>query len=179
MNIINLSISSLHMFKAKIISVFAPFPRAFIFEEKNFEVLLKCCTTGEENAEKDGNCKGFQPPMVDPELIGACFFSSEICCTSKLRIEQCKLGVQAAKDGVDCHISNNRTGTEFYKNCCEACKVGLVLGAMQEECSMGVLYGIPFDDSFNYCCNEIKTTDTFVLGENESESNGKLKTFFP
>lgn len=106
---------------------------------------------------------------MESELIGACFFSSEICCTSKLRIEQCKLGVQAAKGGDDCHISGNRTGTEFYKNCCEACKVGLVLGGMQEECSMGVLYGVPFDDSYNYCCNEMKTSDSFTLTDDESE----------
>lgn len=139
------------------------------FKEKYYETLLKCCTTGEEYAEKEASCKGFQPPVVDSELIGACFFSSEICCTSKLRIEQCKLGVQAAKGGADCHVSDNRTGTEFYKNCCEACKVGLVLGVMQEECSMGILYGVPFDDSYNFCCNEMKTQDSFTLGEDESE----------
>lgn len=103
------------------------------------------------------------------ELIGACFFSSEICCTSKLRIVQCKLGVQAAKSGVDCHNAGNETGTEFYKNCCEACKIGLIIGAMQEECSLGVLYGIPFDDSYNYCCKEMKSGDSFVLKDDESK----------
>lgn len=136
---------------------------------KNDEVLLKCCTAGEEHADKQNDCKGFQPPIVQPELIGACFFSAEICCNSKLRIEQCKLGVQAAKTGSDCHNYENRTGIEFYKNCCEACKVGMVLGGMQEECSMGVLYGIPFDDSYNYCCNEMKTVDSFVLTDDDSE----------
>lgn len=140
----------------------------FIPIEKYYETLLKCCTTGEEYADKEASCKGFKPPVVDSELIGACIFSSEICCTSKLRIEQCKLGVQAAQGGADCHVSDNRTGTEFYKNCCEACKVGLVLGAMQEECSMRI-YGVPFDDSYNFCCNEMKSQDTFTLGEDESE----------
>lgn len=123
-----------------------------LFEDNYRDTLLNCCTTGEEYATKENNCIGFQPPTVPSELIGACFFSSEICCTSKLRIEQCKSGVQAAKSGVDCHNAGNETGTEFYKNCCEACKVGLIVGAMQEECSLGILYGIPFDDSYNYCC---------------------------
>lgn len=140
------------------------FSKATKFDDE----LLKCCTTGETHAEQAGNCKEYQLPAVSNELISSCFFSSEICCNSKLRIEQCKIGVQAAKDGKDCHVEGNHTGTEFYKNCCEACKVGLVVGSMQEECSMGVLYGIPFDDSYNYCCNEMKTTDTFVLTDDES-----------
>lgn len=139
------------------------------FTAKNDEILLKCCTSGENHADAENNCMGFQLPTVQPELIGACFFSAEICCNSKLRIEQCKSGVQAAKAGADCHNFENQTGVEFYKNCCEACKVGMVLGGIQEECSLGVLYGIPFDDSYNYCCNEMKSSDSFVLGEDESE----------
>ena len=133
------------------------------------EDLLKCCTTGEQHAEKENNCKAYEMPSVQPELMSSCFFSAEICCNSKLRIEQCKIGVQAAKEGRDCHNAGNQTGIEFYKNCCEACKVGLVLGTMQEECSMGVLFGTPFDDSYNYCCNEMKSADSFVINEDESE----------
>lgn len=134
-------------------------------------VLLDCCTTGETYAEKANNCKGFKPPTVPSELIGACLFSAEICCNSKLRIEQCKQGVQAAKGGVDCHGSGNETATEFYKACCEACKVGLIIGAMTEECSTEVLYGTPFDDSYNYCCNEMKAGDSFTLSEGDSKWN--------
>lgn len=137
-------------------------------------MLLKCCTSGEDYAEKQNDCQDFQPPPVQPELMGACLFSAEICCNSKLRIEQCKMGVQAAKTGSDCHNYDNRTGVEFYKNCCESCKIGMILGRMQEECSMGVLYGIPFDDSFNYCCNEMKSSDTFVLAEDESKCKCSL-----
>lgn len=132
-------------------------------------VLLDCCTTGETYAEKANNCKGFKPPTVPSEMIGACLFSSEICCNSKLRIEQCKQGVQAAKSGVDCHGSANETGTEFYKACCEACKVGLIVGAMTEECPTEVLYGTPFDDSYNYCCNEMKSGDSFTLADGDSK----------
>lgn len=124
---------------------------------------------GEKHAETNANCKGYKLPTVSSELISSCFFSSEICCNSKLRTEQCKIGVQTAKDGKDCHVSGNQTGTEFYKNCCEACKVGLVLGSMHGECSIGVLYGPPFDDSYNYCCHEMRSGDTFVLTEDESE----------
>lgn len=129
---------------------------------------MRCCEAGEKFAEKENKCKGFELPTVPSDLMSSCFFSSEICCTSKLRIEQCKHGVEAAKGGHDCHNGGNETGTEFFKNCCEACKVGMVLGQIQEECSI-VLYGKPFDDSYNYCCNEMKTSDTFVLNEDESE----------
>lgn len=130
--------------------------------------MTQCCIAGEDHAKAQENCLSFKPPTVRPELISACFFSTEICCTSKLRVEQCKIGVLAAKDGKDCHTPNNRTGSDFYKNCCESCKIGLVLGAIQEECSLKLSYGSPFDESYNYCCNEMKTGDAFVLSDNDS-----------
>lgn len=77
--------------------------------------------------------------------------------------------MQAAKTGADCHNYENQTGVEFFKNCCEACKTGMILGNIQEECSLGVFYGVPFDDSYNYCCNEMKSSDSFVLSEDESK----------
>lgn len=73
----------------------------------------------------------------------------------------------AGKDGQDCH----QNGTEFYTSCCEACKIGLVAGASDEDCSLEPFaYGPPFDDSYKYCCLEQKTDGAFYLNEGD-ESN--------
>lgn len=133
------------------------------------DIMTQCCTAGEEHASKEEHCRNFKPPKVNAEMISACLYSSEICCATRLRISRCKAGVLSAKDGLDCHSPNNGTGSEFYKNCCEACKVGLILGAMQESCTMELQYGSPFDDSFNYCCNEMKTTDDTIVLSDDSE----------
>lgn len=137
------------------------------------EVLSQCCTIGEDLATSEQECKNYKSPEVPAELMSACFFSSEICCTSKLRIDECKRGVLAAREGSDCH-GKNKTGSELYKSCCEACKIGLVVGSVQEKCSLGSFtYGQPLDDSYAFCCNDMKGGDSFVLTEDDS------KRFFP
>lgn len=89
------------------------------------EVLSQCCVSGEDLALKGDACANIKPPLdiVPEDLISSCFFSSEICCASKVRIEQCKHGVLAAKDGLDCH----ENGTDYFTGCCESCKIGLVV----------------------------------------------------
>lgn len=96
------------------------------------EVLSQCCVSGEDLALKGDACENIKPPLdiVPEDLISSCFFSSEICCASKVRIEQCKHGVLAAKDGLDCH----ENGTDYYTGCCESCKIGLVIGDRGGDC---------------------------------------------
>lgn len=130
--------------------------------------MKQCCEAGESHADTLTNCKGFNPPNVTAELISSCIYSAEICCQSKVRLEKCKGGVLAAKDGLDCHKANNETGNDFYKNCCESCKIGLVFGTMSKNCTLTHQYTSPFDDALVYCCNEIKSDDSVVLTD-ESE----------
>lgn len=95
-------------------------------------MLSQCCVSGEDLALKGDACANIKPPLdiVPEDLISSCFFSSEICCASKVRIEQCKHGVLAAKDGLDCH----ENGTDYYTGCCESCKIGLVIGDRGGDC---------------------------------------------
>lgn len=145
-------------------SIFVVFSSSFFRVKVKFEeVLTKCCTSGEDHAENSDHCGSIPPISVNEELISSCLYSSEVCCESKLRVEQCKAGVRQAQNGGDCHASGNKTGSEFYKNCCESCKIGLVFGTSQEECSLELKYGSPFDDSFNYCCNEVKNDEVAVI----------------
>lgn len=111
------------------------FPIIFIAEpplNPIAEVLSQCCVSGEDLALKGDACANIKPPLdiVPEDLISSCFFSSEICCASRVRIEQCKHGVLAAKDGLDCH----ENGTDYYTGCCESCKIGLVIGDRGGDC---------------------------------------------
>lgn len=116
-------------------------------------MLADCCLGGEQLAERGGECAQFKPAAnVSAELLSSCFFSSDICCSAKLRIEQCKLGVLAGKVGHDCYGN----ATAFYTSCCEACKIGLVIGATNAECALNTIeYGAPFDESYMFCCQEM------------------------
>lgn len=56
------------------------------------------------------------------------------------------------------------------QDCCEACKVGLIVGASLSRCSLEPFgFGQPWDESYFSCCYELKADDAFVLTE-EDES---------
>lgn len=140
------------------------------------EILNNCCKAGEKLAESGDKCSDLNQPLdvVPQELISSCLYSSEICCSSKVRIEECKTGVLAAKDGKNCHGNV----TEFYTSCCESCKVGLVVGASNIECTLdNLMYGTPFDDAFHFCCRSAKADGSFYLQEGE-ESNARIHSSY-
>lgn len=58
-------------------------------------------------------------------------------------------------------------GTEFFKDCCEACKIGLIVGSTMDKCSLGNFeFGSPWDESYEQCCTGWKTTgEPFILPE--------------
>lgn len=119
-------------------------------------IMKECCEAGEQHAEQENSCKNFVPPNVNAEFISSCIYSSEICCQSKVRVEKCKGGVLAAMEGMDCHATTNETGSEFFKNCCESCKIGLVFGTMSVNCTLTHQYPMPFDEALIYCCKQAK-----------------------
>lgn len=123
-------------------------------------------------AARGETCSDLNPPLdvVPSEMISSCLFSSEICCAAKVRIEDCKSGVLEAKDGNDCHGNV----TEFFTGCCESCKIGMVIGASENECDLQVSqFGVPFDDAYTYCCSEAKLEGVFYMPEGDR----KLNTF--
>lgn len=128
-------------------------------------MIVDCCQAGEQTADTSTNCTDFQPPSnVSAALLSSCYFASEICCSAKLRIESCKAGVIAGKEGLDCHSNSS----EFYTGCCEACKIGMVNGAGENDCPLDpFMFGAPFDDSYMYCCREMKASDTFYVPDGE------------
>lgn len=64
----------------------------------------------------------------------------------------------------------------MIKNCCESCKVGLLVASTTNRCTLDPFYfGAPWDEVYTNCCNEIKGDDEFILTE-EDESNYPYNT---
>jgi fibulin 1/2 len=48
-----------------------------------------------------------------------------------------------------------------YQDCCEACKIGLVIGSTSNSCSTeNSLFGSPWDDIIEDCCTDIREADS-------------------
>lgn len=55
------------------------------------------------------------------------------------------------------------------QDCCEACKIGLVIGSTSQQCSTdGFSFGSPWDDIIEDCCSDIRDGDG---GEDVSEES--------
>jgi hypothetical protein len=59
----------------------------------------------------------------------------------------------------------------FEKDCCEACKIGLVIGSTSQQCSTdNPLFGSPWDDIIEDCCTDIRESDGDELVPETEES---------
>lgn len=70
--------------------------------------------------------------------------------------------------GKDCLPENNTFSPESYKDCCESCKIGLIVGSGgYDNCSLSTFqFGSPLDESYELCCNSMKDEYYFVgVGE--------------
>uniref|UniRef100_A0A336K111 CSON005259 protein n=1 Tax=Culicoides sonorensis TaxID=179676 RepID=A0A336K111_CULSO len=138
------------------------------------QVVSLCCNEGEQWGVERKDCSTFEKRVdVADELQGLCLSTVEICCSKQHQIYQCMAGQTAAKNGLSCLTLNSSTiGSDYFKNCCESCKVGLLVGSTSNRCILDPFYfGVPWDEVYLNCCNEIKGDDNeFILTE-EDEKN--------
>jgi fibulin 1/2 len=67
--------------------------------------------------------------------------------------------------------------TTFHKDCCEACKIGLVIGSSFQQCSLqGYSFGSPWDDITEDCCTDILEETNPDNGDSET-SNAEKQNF--
>lgn len=89
------------------------------------------------------------------------------------------MGMKAAKSGNTCNRDPKTiTGAEsdYYKDCCEACKIGLVMSTTVNQCGMkSFTFGSPWDEVSRTCCDEVfesfesdpeSDPNSFTIGEN-------------
>ncbi|XP_021709534.1 fibulin-2 isoform X2 [Aedes aegypti] len=138
------------------------------------QILSLCCQEGEEWGTQHKLCSSFNNTLeiVPGELRGLCLSTVEICCSKQHKIYKCTEGQIAARQGLSCSLKGHHSGSEFYTDCCEACKIGLVVGSSSSKCSVEPFaFGSPWDEVYEGCCKDIKQgDDTFILNE-EDENN--------
>ncbi|XP_055536321.1 fibrillin-1 isoform X1 [Wyeomyia smithii] len=138
------------------------------------QILSLCCQEGEEWGTQHRLCSSFNKSLelVPKELRGLCLSTIEICCSKQHKIYQCTAGQIAARQGLSCSLKGDHSGSEFYTDCCEACKIGLVVGSSASKCSVDPFaFGSPWDEVYDGCCKDIKQgEDSFILNE-EDENN--------
>lgn len=128
-------------------------------------------------AEANNTCLSIKSvtDSVPLELMPVCLSTAEICCVRQYRSNQCLVGMQAARDGNTCNRdAKNRTTFEsdYYKDCCEACKIGLVMSTTVNQCGMKTFtFGSPWDEVSRTCCNELFDSNSFEIDVDESELN--------
>nr|CAD7400568.1 unnamed protein product [Timema cristinae] len=116
--------------------------------------FTRCCTLGSDWFESSKECKKFPAPVagVSAEQQSICLSAVEICCLRSYRHQQCINGKGSAKSGNDC-IVTKEIGGEYHKDCCEACKLGIISASMNMGCQFETFsFGLPWDKAYLECC---------------------------
>ncbi|XP_069694529.1 fibrillin-2 isoform X2 [Periplaneta americana] len=145
--------------------------------------FIRCCGLGENWAVQDLKCNNFPAPVagVPPEQQSICLSAVEICCLRKHREKQCEEGKGAARSGTDCLVASS-PGGEYLKDCCEACKLGLISGSMGMECAFqNFEFGPPWDKAYQACCVEAQpsTTSTSPASTVTTATQDRKTTIIP
>lgn len=125
------------------------------------ETFKKCCDLGNKWADEELNCAEFHSPIagITNEEQNMCLSSVKLCCQKNHKESQCNAGQIAAKNDVSCTPSASKPGSENFKDCCENCKIGIMIGKGGGLCDPTSI-GLPMDQSFLACCNELVTTES-------------------
>ncbi|KAE8752650.1 hypothetical protein FOCC_FOCC000772 [Frankliniella occidentalis] len=107
------------------------------------------CATGEK-------CR--QPGEICINMQGS-FRCNTIRCpegyvndNSQKNNTQCRRGSNAALADKRCSVDVAEHG-EAYKDCCEACKLGMISGSLWQSCELKRFsFGLPWDAAFHECC---------------------------
>lgn len=132
-----------------------------------------CCSEGIKWSEARNTCnkiKSVSEP-IPLELMSVCLGTAEICCTRQYRSVECIEGMKSAKGGSTCN-RDPKTITAFesdyFKDCCEACKIGLVMSTTVNQCGLkDFTFGSPWDEVSRSCCDEAVDQNVFELDESD------------
>ncbi|KAK7076370.1 Calcium ion binding, partial [Halocaridina rubra] len=123
----------------------------------------RCCGFGVNWAREKKQCSTFPAPVagIPSEHQSICITSASICCLRLYRDEQCQKGKEFAQGGQECLVSDDEGG-EFFKDCCDACKLGLVSGSMGMGCNLQFQFGFPWDNAYRQCCAQASPSNSLV-----------------
>lgn len=147
------------------------------------EMVNYCCSEGIKWAEQDNTCnkiKSVSEP-IPVELMSVCLGTAEICCTRQYRSLECINGMKASRAGNTCN-RDPKTITalesDYFKDCCEACKIGMVMSTSLNQCGMQTFtFGSPWDEVSRTCCDE--GVESFELDPSEESEYIRCKENTP
>ncbi|XP_076756473.1 uncharacterized protein LOC143426737 [Xylocopa sonorina] len=144
--------------------------RGLLFSEAKMEERFeKCCGLGVSWASEGLGCEKFTGPVSGVPTVeqGLCLEAVDICCVKAYHEQQCKKGKSDARAGLACVTStkSRRIGRgDYHRDCCEACKLGILTGSMGQGCAFKKFtFGDPWDPAFLECCHEASPTTTSSL----------------
>ncbi|CAL1286687.1 unnamed protein product [Larinioides sclopetarius] len=116
-------------------------------------VLVRCCSSGEVWARNHTTCTGPGEAANLPQQDRlTCLTTLYICCVRTHRKIYCENGKNAARTRKQCVIQPEQGG-ETFKDCCDACTLGLQAESMQMPCTFSNFrFGAPWDEAFQDCC---------------------------
>ncbi|XP_012149839.2 uncharacterized protein LOC100874867 [Megachile rotundata] len=152
--------------------------RGIMLTEARMEARFeKCCGLGTAWALEGLGCEKFSGPVPGVPTVeqGLCLEAVDICCVRAYHDQQCKKGKSDARAGLACVTSTKakRTGPgDYHRDCCEACKLGILTGSMGQGCSFkSFSFGNPWDPAFLECCYEASPSTTSLTSESTSPTD--------
>ncbi|XP_043527700.1 fibrillin-2-like [Frieseomelitta varia] len=138
-----------------------------LFSEARMEAEFeKCCGLGTSWALEGLKCEKFTGPVSGVPTVeqGLCLEAVDICCIRTYHEEQCKKGKLDAHAGLAC-VSDTKSKYsgpgDYHRDCCEACKLGILTGSMGQGCAFKKFtFGNPWDPAFLECCHEASPSTT-------------------
>ncbi|XP_034188272.2 uncharacterized protein LOC117607997 isoform X1 [Osmia lignaria lignaria] len=162
---------------------FLPHRQGMMLTEARMEVqFAKCCGLGTAWAMEGLGCEKFSGPVPGVPTVeqGLCLEAVDICCVRAYHEQQCKKGKSDARAGLACVTSTKakRAGPgDYHRDCCEACKLGILTGSMGQGCAFKSFnFGNPWDPAFLECCHEASPSTTTTLTSDSTNSTSSSDT---
>ncbi|XP_006623621.1 fibrillin-1-like [Apis dorsata] len=147
--------------------------QGILFSEARMEEQFeKCCGLGTSWALEGLRCEKFTGPVSGVPTVeqGLCLEAVDICCVRAYHEQQCKKGKLDAHVGLACvsGSKSKRLGPgDYHRDCCEACKLGILTGSMGQGCAFKKFtFGNPWDPAFLECCYEASPSTTTIFTTN-------------
>lgn len=162
-----------------------------LFSEARMEAEFeKCCGLGTSWALEGLKCEKFTGPVSGVPTVeqGLCLEAVDICCIRTYHEEQCKKGKLDAHAGLACvsDTKSKHSGPgDYHRDCCEACKLGILTGSMGQGCAFKKFtFGNPWDPAFLECCHEVSPstsaptdfTNVTLFNETTDTSSSSIST---
>ncbi|CAK9820357.1 FBN2 [Anthophora quadrimaculata] len=157
--------------------------RGVLLTEARMEAQFeKCCGLGTSWALEGIGCEKFTGPVSGVPTVeqGLCLEAVDICCVRTYHEQQCKKGKSDARAGLACVTStkSRRLGPgDYHRDCCEACKLGILTGSMGQGCAFkSFTFGNPWDPAFLECCHEASPNTTTTIATKSTNATTSSET---